>query len=85
MVQVGLRHGADMSQGNQLYSCVIQLPLLNGRKMAQCDRFLAERQGVNNMALGRNTILSAAVLIAASIGLSGCVYDVGSGPIKVLA
>lgn len=31
------------------------------------------------MAIGRKSLLSAAVLVTASIGLSGCVYDVGLG------
>ena len=37
------------------------------------------RQGVNKMAMRRISLLKAALLITASIGLSGCVYDVGLG------
>ena len=54
-VQVARRQGATVKRLNQLYSFANQTPLLNGRNMAQCDWFLAVRQGVSNMAMGRKS------------------------------
>lgn len=42
-------------------------------------RVVPRRKGASDMTAGSKTILKALLLISASVGLSGCVYDLGLG------
>lgn len=42
-------------------------------------RVVPRRKGASDMTAGSKTILKAVLLISASVGLSGCVYDLGLG------
>ena len=60
-------------------SYVIQLALRRSGIMALYKQVPEIQKGVGGMLNGSKAFLKAAMLIAATAGLSGCVYDVGLG------